>query len=41
MVLEARELAGIGEILLRLSVGIEHVDDLVLDLERGLTRSVR
>jgi cystathionine gamma-synthase len=38
---EARERAGIGENLLRLSVGIEHVDDLVLDLERGLTRSVR
>jgi cystathionine beta-lyase/cystathionine gamma-synthase len=35
---EARERAGIGENLLRLSVGIEHVDDLVLDLERALSR---
>jgi cystathionine beta-lyase/cystathionine gamma-synthase len=34
---EARERAGIGENLLRLSVGIEHVDDLVLDLERALS----
>ena len=35
---DARERAGIGENLLRLSVGIEHVDDLILDLERALSR---
>ncbi|WP_028534263.1 O-succinylhomoserine sulfhydrylase [Paludibacterium yongneupense] len=33
---EARERAGIGEGLLRLAVGLEHPDDLQLDLERGL-----
>jgi cystathionine gamma-synthase len=33
---DARERAGIGENLLRLSVGIEHVDDLIADIKRGL-----
>lgn len=33
---EARRNAGIGENLLRLSVGIEHVDDLISDLEQAL-----
>jgi cystathionine gamma-synthase len=32
----ARAIAGIGDSLLRLSVGIEHADDLVADLEAGL-----
>lgn len=32
----AREVAGIGDNLLRLSVGIEHVDDLVNDITRAL-----
>ena len=37
---EARLRAGIGEGLLRLSVGIEDPADLVADLERGLARAV-
>jgi cystathionine gamma-synthase len=36
---EAREAAGIGDGLLRLSVGIEHVDDLLADLEAALERA--
>ncbi|MBX9576344.1 MAG: cystathionine gamma-synthase [Caulobacteraceae bacterium] len=36
---EARRTAGIGDGLIRLSVGLEHPDDLWADLERGL-RSV-
>ncbi len=35
---EARAAAGIGDGLLRLSVGIEHVDDLVADIEAALER---
>ena len=35
---EARAVAGIGPGLIRLSVGIEHVDDLVDDLRAGLDR---
>ncbi|WP_374336038.1 O-succinylhomoserine sulfhydrylase [Leeia sp.] len=35
---EARELAGIGEGLLRVSVGLESVQDLQADLARGLVR---
>jgi O-succinylhomoserine sulfhydrylase len=35
---EARAAAGIGEGLLRLAVGLEHTDDLIRDLERGLAR---
>ena len=33
---EARAAAGIGEGLIRLSVGLEALDDLKADLERGL-----
>jgi len=33
---EARRLAGIGDTLLRLSIGLEHEDDLLADLERAL-----
>jgi cystathionine gamma-synthase len=36
---EARRRAGIGDSLLRLSVGIEHVDDLVQDVRAGLDRA--
>ncbi len=39
MVPEAQEAAGIGAGLIRLSVGIEHVNDLVADLDHGLSRS--
>ncbi|GAB1596536.1 cystathionine gamma-synthase [Lysobacter claricitrinus] len=35
---EARRAAGIGDGLLRLSVGIEHVDDLLEDIDAGLAR---
>lgn len=37
---EARERAGIGPGLLRLSVGIEHVDDLAADLRAALDRAL-
>jgi cystathionine gamma-synthase len=37
---EARERAGIGPGLLRLSVGIEHVDDLADDLRSALGRAL-
>ena len=33
---EARAVAGIGDSLLRLSVGLEHADDLLADLKRAL-----
>ena len=36
---EARAAAGIGDGLLRLSVGIEHVDDLASDIAAGLQRA--
>ena len=36
----ARAAAGIGDTLLRLSVGIEHGDDLVADLEQALERAL-
>jgi cystathionine gamma-synthase len=36
---EARATAGIGEGLLRLSVGIEHGEDLLADIERALQRA--
>ncbi|HEY5850923.1 MAG TPA: O-succinylhomoserine (thiol)-lyase [Lysobacter sp.] len=36
---EARAAAGIGDGLLRLSVGIEHADDLVADIEAALARA--
>lgn len=34
---EARAAAGISEGLLRVAVGLEHIDDLVKDLQRGLS----
>ena len=34
---EARAKAGIGDGLLRLSVGLEHIDDLLAGLEAGLS----
>jgi len=37
---EARAVAGIGDGLLRLSVGIESLDDLAADLEAGLERAL-
>ena len=37
---EARAAAGIGDGLLRLSVGIEHVDDLVADISAALDRAL-
>ena len=33
---EQRAMLGISDGMVRLSVGIEHPDDLVADLERGL-----
>jgi cystathionine gamma-synthase len=36
---EARQAAGVGDNLLRLSVGLEHEDDLIADLEAALTWS--
>lgn len=33
-----REAIGLSDSLIRLSVGIEHVDDLILDLQRGLNK---
>ncbi|SEM30852.1 cystathionine gamma-synthase [Luteibacter sp. UNCMF331Sha3.1] len=36
---EARRIAGIGDNLLRLSIGIEDGDDLVADIEAGLARA--
>jgi cystathionine beta-lyase/cystathionine gamma-synthase len=33
---EARAALGIGETLIRLSVGIEDVDDLIADLDQAL-----
>jgi cystathionine gamma-synthase len=38
---EARAAAGIGDGLLRLSVGIEHANDLAIDIEAALERSAR
>ena len=35
MTVEALEEAGISEGLIRLSIGIESVDDLIEDLEKG------
>ena len=34
---EARRTAGIGDGLVRLSIGLEHADDLIADLEQALT----
>jgi cystathionine gamma-lyase len=36
---ERRRALGIGDGLIRLSVGIEHVDDLVADLEQALSKA--
>ena len=33
---EQRDALGIGDNLIRLSVGVEHVDDLIADLDRAL-----
>jgi O-acetylhomoserine (thiol)-lyase len=38
---DALRAAGIGEGLVRLSIGLEDADDLVADLERGLSRAQR
>ncbi|OZA60881.1 MAG: cystathionine gamma-synthase, partial [Sphingomonadales bacterium 39-62-4] len=35
MGVEARQLAGINDGLLRLSIGLEHLDDLIAGLEKG------
>ena len=40
MTAEARQAAGIGDGLLRLSVGIEHADDLVEDIAAALERTL-
>ncbi len=40
MTAEARQAAGIGDGLLRLSVGIEHADDLVEDIAAALARAL-
>ena len=40
MTSEARAAAGIGDGLLRLSIGIEHVDDLVADIAAALDRAL-
>ena len=32
-----RAAAGVGEGLVRLSIGLEHPDDILADLERGFT----
>ena len=38
---EARQAAGIGDDLIRLSVGLEDVEDIVWDLDRALTGALR
>jgi tellurite resistance protein TehA-like permease len=37
MGIEARRIAGIRDALLRLSIGLEHVDDLIAGLEKGFS----
>lgn len=39
MEIEAQLEAGITQSLVRISIGIEHIDDLLADLENGLTKS--
>ncbi|ROR99959.1 O-succinylhomoserine sulfhydrylase [Sinobacterium caligoides] len=34
---EARAAAGISDNLIRLAVGLEHIDDLIVDMERGIS----
>src|SRR5699024_11198253 len=41
MTLQAPATAGISDELLRLSVGIEHIDDLLADLEQALAAAAR
>jgi cystathionine beta-lyase/cystathionine gamma-synthase len=41
MTAEARRTAGISEKTIRVSVGIEHPDDLVADLRQALDRCLR
>jgi len=41
MSVEDQQAAGISRTLLRLSVGIEHVDDLLSDLENGFDAVLR
>jgi cystathionine gamma-lyase len=38
---ETRELLGIADGLVRLSVGLEAIDDLVADVERGFAAAAR
>ena len=38
---DIRKTLGIGDTLIRLSVGLEHVEDLWRDLERGLAAAHR
>jgi cystathionine beta-lyase len=38
MTKERREAAGIKDGLIRLSVGIEHIDDLLIDLEQAFLK---
>ena len=37
---ELREKMGVTEQMIRLSVGLEHVEDLIADLEKGLSQLV-
>jgi methionine-gamma-lyase len=37
---EARAQMGISDKLIRLSIGIEHADDLLLDIYNGISRSI-
>ena len=36
---ELRKKMGVTEQMIRLSVGLEHVEDLIADLEKGLARA--
>ena len=38
LTVEQREIAGAGDDVLRLSIGLETVDDLIADLDRALER---
>jgi cystathionine gamma-synthase len=39
--LEIREAVGVDDTLLRFSVGIEHVDDIIADLDQALEAALR
>jgi O-acetylhomoserine (thiol)-lyase len=41
MSVEEQQLAGIGPETIRLSVGIEHIDDILADLDQALSAAVR